>query len=351
MTSINQQYCFNHSTGQPVYLFTLKNRKGISVSISNLGAIILSFCYVQNKQSHDIVLGFDKPEDYLDENYLSKYFWMGAAVGRYTNRIGNAQFKLGRKLYKLPQNLGSDCLHGGDNGFDRKVWEVKAFGATPFPFLELQYQSPDGEEGFPGNLQTTIRFELNELNELSYEYKAITDKATPINLTHHSYFNLNNGEGNILDQEVRLHASKILQQNENLVANGKIDPIKGTTHDFKEFQKIGSRIAELQVYDQSYVCDDPRPILKLVAEARSKKSNIQLSVFFIVPILHFYSGKFIPAITGKKGTAYGESSGFCFETHQYCNAVNIPDFPSTILKPGDEYFQKTVYKVSQVLEK
>lgn len=351
MTGINQQYCFNHSSGQPVYLFTLKNRKGVSVSVSNLGAIILSFCYMQNKQEHDIVLGFDKPEDYLDEDYLSKYFWMGAAVGRYANRIGNAAFKLGRKLYRLPKNLGSDCLHGGNNGIDRKVWDVKTFGATPFPFLELEYQSPDGEEGFPGNVKISIRFELNELNELSYEYKAITDKTTPVNLTHHSYFNLNNGRGNILDHEVSIHASKILQQDENLVATGKIENIKGTAHDFKEFRKIGSRILEVQVYDQSYVCDDPKPVLKPVAEVRSNESNIQLNVFSTEPILHFYSGNSVPVIKGKKGITYGESSGFCFETHQYCNAVNIPGFPSTLLKPGDEYFQKTVYKVSQVLEK
>ena len=198
--NLNQQYCFTNSAGEDIYLFRLHNAKGTEVIITNYGAIITSFKIQKSDGTvNDIVLGFDKVEDYSGADYLKQYPWFGCAVGRYANRIKDATFELDGKKYLLSKNQGNEILHGGINGFDKKAWQFVTSGDSPVSFLELKYTSPDGEEGFSGNLDVTIRFELNNENELSYQYRANTDQPTVVNLTHHGYFNLNNGKGTIED--------------------------------------------------------------------------------------------------------------------------------------------------------
>ena len=339
-----QQFCFTHITGEDVYLFTMRNSKGTEVSITNYGAIITAF-KLENTEGvvNDIVLGFDKVEDYLANDYINQYPWFGCAIGRFANRIKDASFKIDENEYHLTKNKGANSLHGGAEGFDKKVWQLSSIGENPNPFLELKYTSPDGEEGFPGKLETTIRFELTEDNELSYEYKATCEKPTVINLARHEYFNLNNCKGSIHDQEVKIYASIILEQDENLVATGKEISVENTPFDLREFHQIGEGLKLIDEYDTSYVIDKRDAFL--VAEARSRQSNIHLQIFSTEPVVHFYSGKWIPSLKGKNGEQYGPFSGFCLETHKHPNAVNIPDFPDTILRPGEFYHQKTTYKI------
>lgn len=340
-------YCFTHSSGEDVYLFTLRNTKGTEVLISNYGAIINSFkLKMPDGEVNDIVLGFDTIENYLSEDYLLNYPWFGAAVGRYANRIKNAAFEMDEIKYPLTKNNGNDQLHGGNVGFDKKVWQLVAMGETPNDCLELFYKSADGEEGFPGNLEVTIRFELTEDNELSYEYKATCDKATAVNLTHHGYFNLNNGIGTIEDHEIKIYSAATLEQDGNFVATGNILPVENTILDFTDFTRIGERLTKNEGYDQSFIV--VKNETSLVAEARSLHSGVHLQVFSTEPIVHFYTGKWIPVIKGKNGSIYSPFTGFCLETQIHPNAVNIPHFPKTILRPGEVYHHKTTYRINQI---
>ncbi len=344
--SVKKQYCYTDSSGQDVYLFTLTNLSGTEVLITNYGAIITSF-RIKSKEGavNDIVLGFDKVEDYTNESYLAHYPWFGCAVGRNANRIKNAQFIIDKKEYLLSKNNGNDHLHGGVNGFDKKVWRLVKIEESPISSLELKYSSPDGEEGYPGKLDVTIMFELNNENELSYEYSAYCDRPTVINLTHHSYFNLNNGVGDVKDHEVRIYGSWVLDQDDNLVANGDLSPVADTEFDFHEFTLLGERLNKIAEYDKSFVADKDAVSLSLMAEVRSVALGVLLQVYSTEPIIHFYSGKWIPVITGKNGIKYGPFSGLCLETHKHPNAINISHFPGTILRPGEIYSTKTVYKV------
>lgn len=347
MNRITRQFLLTHPCGEDIYLFTLRNGKGTEVSVTNYGAIITAFrIKKQDGGFNDIVLGFDQIQQYWSDEYLQQHPWFGAAVGRYANRIKNATFLLDGKTIHVSANRGNDQLHGGHEGFDKKVWQIVSFGHYPHLFLELKYLSANGEEGFPGNLEVRLRFELNENDELSYEYKAITDKPTAINLTHHSYFNLNNGEGTIHDHELRIYADEILKQGENLVATGEYEETAGTAFDFGEFHLIGEGLRQIDEYDKSYVINtDTDKTARLVAELRNKASGLSLQVLSTEPVVHFYSGKWIPKLKGKNGIQYGPFSGLCLETHKHPNAVNIPSFSNTILRPGEEYYHKTIYKV------
>ncbi len=353
MNQIVRRFCLTHSSGEDIYLFTLRNAAGTEVGITNYGAIITAFKIKKTDgNNNDIMLGFDKVEDYWSQDYLRQYPWFGCAIGRYANRIKNASFDLDGTRYTLSKNWNNEHLHGGREGFDRKVWEPVSFGHAPHLYLELKYKSRDGEEGFPGNLETTVRFELTDQNELSYCFKASCDKATPINLTHHGYFNLHNGSKTIEDHEIKIYASKMLEQDAHLVVTGELKPVEGTAFDFREFYSIQEGLKKVDEYDKSFIVDHPAnadPVL--VAEARNRQSGMHLQIYSTEPIVHFYSGKWIPEVKGKDGILYGAFWGFCLETHKYPNAVNIPGFPNTILRPGETYYQKTTYRINQVLEK
>jgi len=339
------QYCFTHPSGKGIYLYSLRNINKTEVLISNYGAIILAYkVCMPDGTFNDIVLGFDKMQDYLSAEYLRIYPFMGAAVGRYANRIKDACFKIGDKEFQVSKNWGEDQLHGGFEGFDKKVWDFVSFDEQ-CNILQLKYSSPDGEEGFPGNLEVNVCFELNDDDDLIYEYTATCDQPTAINLTHHGYFNLNNGAGTIDEHEIKIYSDKILEQDKNLVVTGNYISVENTKYDFREFHQIGERLNG--GYDQSFVVDKENGQLSIVAEARSKQAGLRLQVLTTEPLVHFYTAQGFPTIKGKNNIEYGPYSGFCFETQKHPNAINIPKFPSTLLKPGEKYHQKNVYKVSK----
>jgi aldose 1-epimerase len=344
---IQKKFCFKDSKGEDIYLFSLTNKHGTKVSITNYGAIITSFIVkTKNDSFNDIVLGFDNVEDYLSENYLNHYAYLGAACGRYANRIKNGKFILDGKEYQLTQNMGNDILHGGKESFDKKTWQVVLEKESPSPALELKYLSKDGEEGFPGNLETIIRFELNDENELSYEFTATTDKPTVVNMTHHSYFNLNNVKGTIEDHEVKINSSYILAQDEGLVCDGEFIAVANNQYDFTIFKAISTDWDKDNGYDQCFIVDNKTDELELVAEARSKESGIQLQIFSTEPAVQFYTGQGLNIKNAKGGNQYSPFSGFCLETHKHPNAINIPHFPNTVLRPGEKHYQKNVYKIT-----
>jgi aldose 1-epimerase len=348
MQKNNGIFCLTHYSGEDIYLFTLRNIKGTEVCISNYGAIITAFKIpVAEGIVNDIVLGFDKVEGYLSEQYLADNPYFGAAIGRYANRIKNGEFSIDGRQYFLEKNKSSDHLHGGVNGFDKKVWNYHSGSEKT---LVLIYKSIDGEEGYPGNLESTLSFELTDNNELIYEYTAISDKPTAINLTHHGYFNLNNGYGTINNHLVRINSSAILEQDDNFVVTGRAIPVENTFYDFRRLKRIDKDWDAACGYDQSFVIDENNPVdektgLALVAEAFSDQSKLKLEVYASEPLVHFYTGKWIPALKGRNGNNYGPFSGFCFETHKHPNSINIPHFPNTILRPGETYQTKTMYRI------
>ena len=338
------KYCYRHHSGKDIFLYTLRNRIGTEVLVTNFGAIVSSFkIKMANENFNDIVLGFDRVEDYEDPAYLAGYPWFGAAIGRYANRIKDAAFTIDNKNFRLTKNNGNDQLHGGVSGFDKKVWDCIAQGEEPQPWLELNYKSPDGEEGYPGNLDLSIRFELTDENELSYAYTAVGDKATAVNLTHHDYFNLDNGAGTINGNEIKIYSAQILEQDAALICTGNLSGVEGTGFDLRAFTRIGEGLKKTGDYDKSFLADERED--HLVAEARSLQSGTLLQVYSTNPVVHFYTGKWIPEVKGKQGILYGPYSGFCLETQQHPNAINIPHFPNTVLRPGEVYRQKTIYKV------
>jgi len=337
------QFCFTHPSGKDIYLYTLRNVNDTEITITNYGAIIMAYrVRMPDKTVNDIVLGFDNVHDYLRADYLKNYPFMGAAIGRYANRIKNASFKIDEKEFLVAKNWQSDQLHGGFDGFDKKVWDFVSFD-DKCNILHLNYVSVDGEEGFPGNLDVHICFELNDDNDLIYEYSASTDHATPVNLTHHGYFNLNNGRGTIVDHEVKINSDKILEQDQNLVTTGNYIAVDNTKYDFSEFHTLGERMND--GYDQSFVIDKKADQLTMVAEAVSKESGLKLQVLTTEPLVHLYTGQGFPQLTGKNNIQYGPFSGLCLETQKHPNAINISKFPNTVLRPGEKYHQKNVYKI------
>jgi aldose 1-epimerase len=337
------QYCFTHPSGKDVYVYRLRNINKTEVLITNYGAIIMAYkIQMPDKIMNDIVLGFESPEGYMTADYMTANPFIGAAIGRYANRIKNASFKIDDKEFHLSKNWGNDQIHGGLEGFDKKVWDFVSFDEDN-NILQLKYRSVDGEEGFPGNLDVTICFELNEDNDLIYEYTATCDQPTAVNLAHHSYFNLNDGRGDIKDHEVKIYSEKILEQDKNLVTTGKYIQVEDTRFDFNEFHSIGEQLNG--GYDQSFEVDKKPGQFSIAAEAVSKQSGLKLQVLTTEPMVHLYTGQGLPKIKGKNNVEYGPYSGFCLETQKHPNAINIPHFPNTVLRPGEKYHQKNAYKV------
>ena len=327
-----------------LFVYELKLSNGSAAVITNYGGILMSLL-MPDKDGliRDVVLGFDKVEQYWSEEYLENYPYFGAVIGRYANRIKGGSFVLENKEVILSKNIGENILHGGFEGFDKKVWEVIEVKEGNECSLMLQYTSEDGEEGFPGKLITRIRFELFE-KELKYSIEAFCDKATAINLTYHPYFNLDINKAKIDKQQAKIYSDYWLEQDEDFCTTGQLISVKDTAYDFTNWQKIAQPWNENDGYDQSFVIYNHMKEINLVAEAMSSDHKMHLQVFSDAPIVHFYTGKYIPELMGKEQQNYKPFCGYCFETHQYPNAVNISHFPLTILKPNEIYKQSTFYK-------
>lgn len=340
------------SDGRPVDLYTLTNQKGMEVAITTFGGIVVSLKVPDRTgKFDDVVLGYDS----LD-GYLTNKAFLGALIGRYGNRIAHGKFTLNGQTYTLPKNDGDNTLHGGPEGFNKKLWAAKDVSSAKGQALELTYLSPDGEEGFPGNLNAKVVYTLNDQNELTIAYSATTDKDTVVNLTNHSYFNLaGQGTGDILRHELMIKGDHITAVDETLIPTGELRPVKGTPFDFTHATAIGARInqddPQLKVgkgYDHNWVLNDHgsrSPVL--VAEAYEPKSGRVLQVLSTEPGVQFYSGNFLDGtIQGKGNKAYNHRYGFCLETQHFPDSPNHPKFPSTTLKPGQTYSTTTVFKFS-----
>lgn len=348
--------------GRAAQLYTLTNTKGAKVAITNYGGIVVRVVVPDRDGNFaDVVLGYNDVSDYIKD---SPYF--GALIGRYGNRIAKGRFVLDGWTYKLATNNdpgGLPCsLHGGNVGFDKVLWNATPVVEKGAAGLRLHYVSKDGEEGFPGNLDVTVTYWLTDKNELRIEYVATTDKATPVNLTNHSYFNLRGeGVGNILSHILTLNASAYTPVDKGLIPTGRIAPVAGTPFDFTKPRAIGERIdtdnEQLKFgggYDHNFIIDRPagftakfRSPLQKAAEVYEPVSGRVLEVFTEEPAIQFYSGNFIDGSNvGKSKIAYQKRTGFCLETQHTPDSPNQPAFPSTILRSGEKYETVTVYRFS-----
>jgi len=350
--TIRKQSFGKTASGEQVDLYSLTNKKGMDVSITNFGATVVTLRVPDRAgKAADVVLGYDTLEGY--ENGKS-YF--GATVGRYANRIGGGKFSIDGKEYTLPKNDGNNTLHGGIVGFNKKIWKARELPANDSAVLELSYLSPDGEEGFPGNLSVKVVFTLPaNRNELKIDYTATTDKDTVLNLSNHSYFNLaGEGVGNILDQVLTLHAKQFTPVDKTLIPTGELRDVALTPLDFNSATAIGKRINEDyeqlvfgKGYDHNWVlASGGGKGLSIAAEAYEPKSGRMLKVLTTEPGVQFYSGNFLDGSTGKGGKAYPRRSAFCLETQHFPDSPNHASFPSTLLKPNAVFQSHTVFRFS-----
>ena len=346
---------FGTADGQAVKKVTLRTPPGpnaIEMEVINYGGIILSLKTVDRAGGRDdIVYGFDSLAEYVEPG-KSPYF--GCLIGRYCNRIAKGQFTLDGKTYTLAKNNGENSLHGGVKGWDKVVWKSEPFQNTTSVGVKLSYTSKDGEEGYPGTVQADVTYTLTDKGELVVDYHATTDKTTVINLTQHSYFNLAGAKAtDILGHELTIPADQYTPVDATLIPTGKHAPVEGTPFDFRKSTAIGARInaddPQLKIglgYDHNYVLNRTGEGLSLAARVVEPTTGRTMEITTTEPGIQFYSGNFLPkdgTLKGKGGRVYGHRSGFCLETQHYPDSPNQPGFPSTVLKPGQEYRSKTVF--------
>ena len=338
-------------SGKAVDLFYLKNKNGLEMAVTNFGARIVEL-WVPDRDGAfaDIVLGHDHIDKYV--NFQGERF-LGATIGRYGNRIARGEFELDGETYSLVRNEGENTLHGGSKGFDMVVWDAKQVDAQT---LEFTYVSEDGEEGFPGTLTVNMTYRLTDANALEIVHRATTDKNTVLNLTHHSFFNLHGeGNGSINDHVLTINASAYTPVDSVLIPTGELAPVEGTPMDFREPTAIGSRVDDdfdqLKLgngYDHNWVLDRQTPSdLELAASVYEPQSGRLMEVFTTEPGIQFYGGNFFTgAEIGKSGKPYGYRESLALETQHFPDSPNQPTFPSTELKPGEEYHHVCVYQFS-----
>jgi aldose 1-epimerase len=341
---------FGTADGLPVELFTLRNRHGLEAQIMTYGGTLVSL-QVPDRRGRpvDVVLGFEALDPYPTQ---SPYF--GALIGRYGNRIARGRFVLDGRAYSLACNNGPNHLHGGLQGFDKVVWQAHALASEAEPALELRYLSPDSEEGYPGNLSTRVVYTLADENALRIDYEASTDRATILNLTQHSYFNLADA-GDILDHQLELRASHFLPIDTTSIPTGERRPVAGTAFDFRAPTAIGQHIHDddeqlrfaSDGYDHCWLLDrqDAGEGLALAARLFSPTSGITLEMETTQPGVQFYSGNFLDgSVVGKGGWAYPKHAALCLEAQHLPDSPNRPEFPSTVLRPGEVYRHTTLYR-------
>jgi len=335
---------FGNYYNAPVTEYTLTNSSGMQASILNYGGTITKLMVPdRNGKMGDVVLGFETFGGYMQK----KDPYIGALVGRYANRIANAKFTMDGKTYKLAPNNFGNSLHGGNVGFDKVIWNTEKIGDSS---LKLTYQSKDGEEGYPGNLNVQVIYILGADNSLKIDYTATTDQATPVNLTNHSYFNLSAGkDSTVLDHVLKLDADKYTPVNDQLIPTGQIANVKGTPLDFTTPKPIGKDIGSVKGgFDHNWILNKRGTELQEAATVYDPGSGRYMEVLTTQPGIQFYSGNFLNGdlqLT-KEGQIYIPHSGLCLETQHYPDSPNEPSFPNTILRPGETYRQTTVYKFS-----
>lgn len=332
--------------GSTVQLFTLTNSNGMEVSVTNYGGIVTSI-KVPDKDGNieDVVLGFD---DF--EKYKSGHPFFGAIAGRYANRIANGRFELNGEVYELARNNGENHLHGGNEGFDKKLWDAEVNEQENS--VMLSYLSPDGEEGYPGNLDVDVTYTLTEENELRIDYHATTDKPTVVNLTNHSYFNLSGDPSQgILDHLLTIQADRYTPVDEGLIPTGELRPVEGTPFDFTEPETVGARIDSIPPgYDHNFVLNNPNSGVQRIATVEHEESGRIMEVYTDQPGVQLYTGNFLDgSVTGHHGTPIGQHAALCLETQTFPDSPNKPDFPSPVLNPDETYETTTIYqfKVSE----
>jgi len=345
---------WNHSEDfDKIKLYTFSNKSGMKVKITNYGAIVTAILVPdRNGKIGDITLGYNSVEGYI--NAVDKPYF-GAIVGRYGNRIAKGEFTVDGETYSLATNNGPNHLHGGVIGFDKVVWDAKLVGGEGWSGLELSYLAKDKEEGYPGNLSIQVTYKLTDDKELIVEYLATTDKATPVNLTQHSYFNLKGeGQGDILNHELMINATKYTPVDATLIPTGELQAVSGTPFDFTKAKAIGRDIGQENEqlefglgFDHNFVLNRSGEGLSLAASVHEPTTGRVMEIHTTEPGIQFYCGNFLDGrLKGKAGHPYVHRGGFCLETQHYPDSPNQPNFPSTILKPGDEYRTTTVFKFS-----
>lgn len=324
---------FGTTEGFEVKLYTLTNNRGLEVSITNYGGAVVSIKTPdRDGEIADVVLGFETLEEYVRN---PRYF--GGLIGRHANRIGLGKFSLGGSVFQLTQNNGANHLHGGVKGFDKRVWDVADHSTN----LRLEYLSQDGEEGYPGNVTAKVSYALSGNNELVIDYEATTDRDTIVNLTNHSYFNLAGG-GHILDHELTLHADGFTPVSSELIPTGEIEEVENTRMDFRYGRPIASG-----GYDHNFVLSDHDGSLRPAARLYEPRSGRVLEISTTQPGIQFYSGNFLDgSFHGKGGVVYNQYAGLCLEPQHFPDAPNHPNFPSTVLRPGEVYKHVSVYRFS-----
>ncbi len=345
-TMATEKKPFGKADGKEVFLYTLKNANGMEVVISSYGGDVVSLKVPdRGGKSADVVLGFDDLAEYEKQG---PYF--GALIGRYGNRIANGTFTLDGKQYHIPQNDGSNALHGGTKGFDKRVWDVKEATDTK---LHLHYLSKDGEEGFPGNLNVDVVYSLDPKNELKIDYTATTDKDTVLNLTNHTYFNLKGqGDGDVLQHEIQINADRFTPVDKNLIPTGELKPVAGTPFDFRKLTPIGAHInddnEQLKLahgYDHNWVLNSNGK-MATAAKVVEPTTGRVLEVVTDQPGVQFYTGNFLNGSAKGKGKVYNFRYGFCLETQHFPDSPNHPKFPSTELKAGQTFHSTTIFRFS-----
>lgn len=331
--------------GKEIFRFTLFNQVGNSVSVINYGATIVAWnVKPKNGPSRNIVVGADELDEYIKDTAC-----FGSTVGRYANRIAGGHFSINGSGYNLACNDGQNHLHGGNKGFDKQVWEA-TIESNPDPVLRMHYFSADGEEGYPGNLHVWAAISYTDADELVLEYTAHTDKATPINITSHCYFNLaGNTDAGILEHALKLNADHITLLNERQIPTGKQVSVDGTAYDFRKHKPIGSEILKRLPagYDQNFVLNKNGDSFSFAASLLDPSGELELSVFTTEPGLQLYTGNLLNgSFRNRDGKRVYQYGALCLETQHYPDSPNQPAFPSTILVPGETFFSKTVYRIS-----